>query len=231
MAPIPAPIPRELGEALHPPFVVKPGDTLLIQPAEFDAEVQIPPDQTVLADGTVNLGVYGRPVVAGKLVPEIEAEIQAIVNAKEQPAEPIVITARLIGQRSQVYYVLGEVNGPGAFPITGHEFVLDAIIAAGGLTGKGAEQNIILIRPSTPDDCRAVYPVCYTDIVQLGDTTTNYQLLPGDRLFVAGTGMLDEVLPPGCKKPGVCDRPQFGRHSDGSVSDPIECCPFQMPIP
>jgi len=29
-----------------------------------------------------------------------------------------------------------------------------------------------------------VLPICYRDIVQIGDTSTNYQLLPGDRIFV-----------------------------------------------
>jgi polysaccharide export outer membrane protein len=27
-------------------------------------------------------------------------------------------------------------------------------------------------------------PICYNDIVQVGDTSTNYQLAPGDRIFV-----------------------------------------------
>ena len=62
-----------------------------------------------------------------------------------------------VGRTSKLYYVLGEVNAPGAFPITGSETVLDAIIAAGGLTSKGSEQNIILSRPSTPDGCRSIY--------------------------------------------------------------------------
>ena len=229
MAPVPAPLPRELEKELHPAFVVEPGDTLLVQPAEFDAPIQLPPDQTVLADGTIDLGVYGRPVVAGKLLPQIEAEIQALVNAKEKPEKPIVITARLIGRVSKVFYVLGEVNAPGAFPISGRETVLDGIIAAGGVTSKGAEQNIILSRPTPPDGCRTVYPVCYTDIVQLGDTTTNYQLQPGDRVYVPGRGFFDDILPPGCRKPGPCNRPQYGCWGDGSPPEPVDCCPIPLP--
>ena len=39
-------------------------------------------------------------------------------------------------------------------------------------------------RPTSPDSCRLVLPICYLEIVQHGDTTTNYQLAPGDRIFV-----------------------------------------------
>jgi hypothetical protein len=43
---------------------------------------------------------------------------------------------------------------------------------------------MILSRPTAPDCCRIVVPICYDEIVQHGDTTTNYQLMPGDRIFV-----------------------------------------------
>ena len=35
--PDPAPLPRELDKALHPPYVVEPGDVLLVQPAKYDS--------------------------------------------------------------------------------------------------------------------------------------------------------------------------------------------------
>ncbi|HEX6983757.1 MAG TPA: hypothetical protein VF170_00200, partial [Planctomycetaceae bacterium] len=43
-------------------------------------------------------------------------------------------------------------------------------------------------------DCRTVLPVCWDNIVQLGDTTTNYQLMPGDRVFVPASGCFDMVF-------------------------------------
>lgn len=209
-APNPAPIPRELAKELHTAFMVEPGDTLLVQPAELDAPVRLPPDQMIFPDGTIDLGVYGRPVVAGKPLAQIETEIRQLINAKEKPKEPIGITVRLIGRVSKVYYVLGEVNAPGAFPINGRETVLDGIISAGGLTKRASEQNIVVSRPTPPDGCRVVYPVCYTNIVQLGDTTTNYQLLPGDRIYVPGRGTFDGLIPKRCREDGPCDRPQVG---------------------
>lgn len=219
-APMPPAVARELAKELHPAFVVEPGDVLLVQPADLDAPLRLPPDQTVLADGTIDLGVYGRPVAAGKTLPQIEAEVKQIVHAREKGKDATAVTVRLIGRNSKVYYVLGEVNAPGAFPINGRETVLDGIIAAGGITRRASEQNVVLSRPTPPDGCRVVFPVCYTNIVQLGDTTTNYQLQPGDRIFVPGKGMLEGIFPAKCAKPGPCNGPQAACWWGGGCGTP-----------
>src|SRR5205823_5117681 len=113
------------------------------------------------------------------------------------------ITVRLVNRVSKVYYVLGEVNAPGAFPVAGRETVLDALVAAGGLNSRASQYRIILSRPSTPCACRVVLPVCYRNIVQLGDTSTNYQIQPGDRVFVPARTFIEEYLP-FCDKDLVC---------------------------
>jgi hypothetical protein len=69
--------------------------------------------------------------------------------------------------------------------------VLDGIIAAGNLNARASRRNIILVRPSRPDDCRTVLAICYPEIVQIGDTTTNYQLRPGDRIYVPTAGLFE----------------------------------------
>jgi len=209
-------LPRELKKTLHPAFVVEPGDVLAVQPVEFDSPVRLTGDQPVLPDGTIDLGKYGRPVVAGKTVPVIEAEVQELIKGKEKT--PVQITVRLINRASKVYYVLGEVNAPGAFPINGRETVLDAIIAAGGLTRRAGEKDIILSRPTPPDGCRVVIPICYPQLVQLGDTTTNFQVMPGDRIFVPSRGAFDGLCGDRHKKCGVCDKPQFPCPANGACA-------------
>ena len=207
----PAPeAPRELAKTLHPTHVIEPGDVLLVQPSEIDSPVRLIADQPVHADGTIDLGKYGRPVVAGKTVPEVEAEIQQLVQAKTPWTEG-VLNVRLINKGSKVYYVLGEVASPGAFPLTGRETALDAIIAAGGLTCNASEQNIILSRPTGPCEARDVKPVCYRQIVQLGDTTTNYQIMAGDRIYVPSRSLKERLCPDGCGRTrcGPCVTPQL----------------------
>ncbi len=195
------PLPRELDKRVAPPYTVEPGDVLLVQPADIDSPVRFPGDQPVLPDGTINLGRYGQLEVAGKTIPEIElqarAQIDAILRAQPAPRpsadagdrrEVGPISVRVATRQSKVYYVLGEVNAPGSFTLRGNETVLDGIISAGGLNDRASRRNIILSRPTPPAGCRVVLPVCYSEIVQLGDTSTNYQLAAGDRIYVPTRG-------------------------------------------
>jgi polysaccharide biosynthesis/export protein len=185
-------VPRELDKQILPPYVVEPGDVLVVHPADLDSPVRLPGDQPVLPDGTINLGRYGHVVVAGKTLDEIEVLVRATVEAQTKDAGFIVV--RVVSRPSKVFYVLGEVNAPGAYPLTGRETVLDGIILGGGLNDRASRRNIILSRPTPPESCRVVLPVRLRDIVQLGDTTTNYQLAPGDRIFVPGRTCWEDCL-------------------------------------
>jgi protein involved in polysaccharide export with SLBB domain len=210
--PMPPPVPRELDKTVLTAYVVEPGDGLLVQPVNLDSPARLPADQTVLPDGKIDLGLYGRLLVAGKSVEQIEAQVQSIVQAKTANAGQINV--RLVSRVSKVFYVLGQVNSPGSFPLQGRETVLDGIVAAGGLNARASRVNIILSRPTAPIGCRVVLPVCYRNIVQLGDTTTNYQLQPGDRIYVpamdfwAGIfGEDNDLKKKGCSP---CKGPQCG---------------------
>jgi polysaccharide export outer membrane protein len=184
-------VPRELEKQPLPEYTIEPGDVLLIQASDLDSPVRIPADQPVLPDGTINLGKYGHLQVMGKTVPEIEVMVRqaVLVQAKEAG----FINVRLTSRQSKVYYVIGEVNSPGRFQLNGHETVLDAIMQAGGLNDKASRENIILSRPSKPNCPRIVLPVCWKHIVQLGDSTTNYQIAPGDRIFVSSRSFMSTL--------------------------------------
>ncbi|HTU27704.1 MAG TPA: polysaccharide biosynthesis/export family protein [Pirellulales bacterium] len=184
-------LPRELDKGVLAEYRLQPGDVLLLETESLDSPVRFPGDQTVLPDGTIDLGRYGRREVAGKTVEEIEQEVQELVRAGGDAQTKV--NARLTTMRGAVYYVLGEVNSPGAFPLSGRETVLDGILAAGGISSKASDCNIILSRPSDPHGCRVVLPICYRHIVQMGDTSTNYQLMPGDRIYVATRTLCEQL--------------------------------------
>lgn len=186
-------VPRELDKTVLTAYVIQPGDVLLVEPITLDSPLRFPADQTVLPDGTIDLGRFGRLIVAGKTLEQIESDVQAAIKAIEPEAGPVNV--RLVDPQSAVYYVLGEVNSPGSYPFVGRETVLDAILAAGGLTDKASPCNIILSRPGEPCNCRTVIPICYKHIVQQGDTATNYQIMPGDRVYVATRTLLESLIP------------------------------------
>jgi polysaccharide export outer membrane protein len=227
--PVAVAFPRELDKSVTAPLVVEPGDVLLVTPVNLDSPARLPGDQPVLPDGTINLGQYGRLQVAGKTVEQIQAEIQPLVEAKTKDAGPI--TVRLVTRLSKVFYVLGEVNAPGSFSINGYETVLDAIVAAGGLTENASRRNIILSRPTKPGCPRIVLPICYDDIVQAGDTSTNYQIRPGDRIFVPTRTLIEDLFHhrkecPPCGGPQV---PRLLPPEPGHCDEPDGCGPWMGP--
>jgi polysaccharide biosynthesis/export protein len=211
MTTVPPDVPRELDKRVLPPYLVEPGDVLLVAATDLDSPVRLPGDQPVLPDGTISLGRYGRLVVAGRTIDEIEGLVRGMTLTQNRDPGPISV--RLVSRQSKVFYVLGEVNAPGAYPLSGREAVLDGILAGGGLTDRASRRDIVLVRPTRPGQCRVVLPVCYREIVQLGDTTTNYQLAPGDRIFVPSKASWEDMFgcrhesPPG----GQCQFPCAGR--------------------
>jgi polysaccharide biosynthesis/export protein len=202
-APVPAAVARELDKRPQPPYTAEPGDVVLVQLADIESPIHLPGDQPVMPDGTIHLGKFGRLQVAGKTVEEMETAVKGQVETQAKDAGPI--TVRIVTRQSKVYYVLGEVNAPGAYQLSGRETVLDAVMAAGGLTERASRDDIILDRPTPPDSCRIVLPVCWSEIVQVGDTSTNYQMTAGDRIYVPTRGFLEDF----CSKPSCpCGRPQ-----------------------
>jgi polysaccharide export outer membrane protein len=190
---IPQDLPRELNKTTLAEYRVEPGDGLLVLPSDLESKVRLPSDQTVLADGTIDLGKYGRLYAAGKTVPEIEAGVQAAVKAVEKDEDVGFIDVRLVNRQSKVYYVVGEVTTPGRFQLVGNETVLDGIMTAGGMTDRSSWRDIVLVRP-LGDGTGLVLMVDYGAIVRLGEAATNYQLCPGDRIYVSSRHLLDLIF-------------------------------------
>jgi hypothetical protein len=55
---LPQDLPRELKKATIDAYRVEPGDGLLVVPHDLDTKIRLPADQTILADGTIDLGKY-----------------------------------------------------------------------------------------------------------------------------------------------------------------------------
>jgi protein involved in polysaccharide export with SLBB domain len=85
---------------------------------------------------------------------------------------------------SKNFYVMGDVTAPGRLPVTGKETVLDALHFAGGLLPTAEPKDIRLVRPARGGKPEHVYKVDLEAIMQRGDTRTNYQIFPDDRLVI-----------------------------------------------
>lgn len=154
--------------------------------AEAAAKQQIAGEHLVCPDGTVNLGTYGTVQVAGLT---LDAATMAIEAHLAQYLEAPDVAVDVFAYNSKVYYVITEGGGYGdsvtRFPVTGNETVLDAISQVNGLQSVSSKK-IWVARPAPNNaGCFQVMPVDWRAITKGAETTTNYQILPGDRVFIA----------------------------------------------
>ncbi|MDX2035959.1 MAG: polysaccharide biosynthesis/export family protein [Isosphaeraceae bacterium] len=187
--------PKELEMVSMPPYVVEPPDELEIniRPSLGDQAVT---NVVVQADGIVDLGFSGDVYVAGLTLGQIEDKLRAHlapIAARREIKEPLEVSVRLVnGSQSKFYYVLGTVTTQGRFPIQGNETVLDAILQA-GLRTNSLPEKAYLVRPHPTGGADQVLRIDWCGIKERGDTLTNYQLFPGDRIVVPG-GKAPSVL-------------------------------------
>jgi polysaccharide export outer membrane protein len=207
-------IPNEFKKVSMPDYVVEPPDLIVVEVLEALPGRPISGERLVRPDGRISLSFYGDVYVAGLTVPEVKEKIVlhlrkflhdeqlGLIKSDEETGEPILdpktneyvrieprdsdrVFVDVTAYNSKNYYVLGDVAVPGKLPITGNETVLDALQFANGLMPTAAPQNIRLVRPAPPGACcEQTLPVNLAAITSGGDPTTNYQLMPGDRIIV-----------------------------------------------
>jgi polysaccharide export outer membrane protein len=147
---------------------------------------QIVGEHLVGMDGRVNLGTYGSAYVAGKTIEEARSVIEEQLS---QFLEKPQVVVDVFAYNSKKYYIVTQGAGFGdnvvEAPITGNETVLDAIARIGGIS-QLSSTKIWIARPAPNGvGCEQVLPVNWEDITKGAATATNYQILPGDRLFIA----------------------------------------------
>jgi polysaccharide export outer membrane protein len=137
-------------------------------------------------DGSINLRAYGTVRVAGKTLTEVKLALEKHLSQFLDSPEIFVDIA---GYNSKVYYIITEGAGQGdnvvRVPITGNETVLDAISQIRGLS-QLSSTDIWIARPAPARfGCQQIMPVDWEAITKGGMTATNYQIMPGDRVFIA----------------------------------------------
>jgi polysaccharide export outer membrane protein len=154
--------------------------------AQSRAGQQIRGEHLVRPDGMIGLGLYGGVYVAGKTLPEVKAAVEQHLAQYLYKPE---VSVDVFAYNSKVYYVVTDGAGLGEqvlrAPATGNETVLDAISQINGLPPVSDKDRVWIARPaparSGPDQ---ILPVDWNAIVRGGRTETNYQVFPGDRIYV-----------------------------------------------
>jgi polysaccharide export outer membrane protein len=154
--------------------------------ASTSGQQQVAGEHLIGLDGTINLGTYGSIYVAGMTIAEVKDAVEQ--HLSKYLLDPVV-GVEVFAYQSKNYYIISQGAGLGdgvtRVPITGNETVLDALAQVNGLS-RLASKKIWIARP-VPNErgCDQILPVNYADITAGANTATNFQLLPGDRVFIA----------------------------------------------
>jgi polysaccharide biosynthesis/export protein len=145
----------------------------------------------VRPDGTVGLGIYGQVHVAGMTLLEIRQAIEShLAEYLEQP----IVSVDVVAYNSKVYYIVMDGGGYGEqivrLPCTGNETVLDAVAKIDGLP-QVSSKRMWIARPC-PEDVRKskIISVNWQAITADGVATTNYQIMPGDRIYIQADSLI-----------------------------------------
>jgi polysaccharide biosynthesis/export protein len=226
----PTDVPTELNMITLPPYAIGSPDVLLIsvfalprekgQQATVIGPQSIDGNHLVRPDGTVNLGVWGDVSVAGLTTEQAREAIRRHVynvmrthphadarfTQVDDPSK-LLVAVDVATYNSKMYFVITDGAGFGEqmyqFPIQGHETVLHALANVNGLPAVGSKKHVWVAR-RTPNcnQPEQILPVDYIGVTQHGIAATNYQLLPGDRVYVRADeafridGYLQKILTP-----------------------------------
>ena len=141
-------------------------------------------------DGTVTLGQYGSVRVAGLTLDEAR---MMVANQLESEFVNPKVSISVFAYNSKAIYVVTQGGGLGddlvRLPYTGNETVIDALSQINGTTYVSSS-NMWIARPGRDSSQPLRLPIDWEAITQNADVRTNYQLLPGDRVFIAHNKMV-----------------------------------------
>ncbi|HTU17421.1 MAG TPA: polysaccharide biosynthesis/export family protein [Gemmataceae bacterium] len=166
--------------------------TVSVTLAQFRGVQQTRGEHLVQMDGCISLGSYGCVHVTGLTVSQAKCVIEKHLSRWLLNPE---ISLSVAAFNSKVYYVIFDGGGYGQqvfrLPITGKDTVLDAISQINGLPPVSSSRKIWVARPTpAKKGCYQILPVNWRVLTQAGDTETNYQLFPGDRIYVKANSLL-----------------------------------------
>ena len=174
-APPPAAADEEVGFADE--YRIGAGDALSINVwRNDDLSVSVP----VRPDGKISVPLAGDIEVGNKTPEEVSANITELLSKFiRDPYVTVIVTTMGSDQYRSRVRVTGAVNAPLSIPYRQGMTVLDVVLEAGGLTEFANPSKAILYRKngdSVPLDLRG--------ILNRGDMSTNYSLVPGDVITV-----------------------------------------------
>jgi polysaccharide export outer membrane protein len=152
-----------------------PGDKLRI---EVYRDAQLSQSLQVRPDGKITLPLIGDVPAEGRTSTELRDAL--VTSLKEYNTNPVV-TVIVVETVPPMFYVMGEVNTPGTFPIKGQVSAVQALAMAGGFKDFAKTKNIRILRKGAGGPEHNV-TFNYKDATEAKGPTVYVQ--PGDTIIV-----------------------------------------------
>lgn len=157
-------------------YLIDIGDVLEIHVWKEEA---LSKEVFVRLDGRISLPLVGDIIAVGSTPMELSKIIgDKLSDIMEEPS----VSVMLKSSNSRVYYMVGNITKPGAYPINTPTNLLQAIARAGGLGEWADKDDIIIVRRSSGKDTMLSFD--YEKFVKGKDLSQNIMLQYGDTVIV-----------------------------------------------
>jgi polysaccharide export outer membrane protein len=177
----PASLADETVGAVSDSYIIGPADELTLfvwRNQELSVTAQVRPD------GRITTPLITDMVAAGKTPAQLADDIRAALAQYIQEPLVSVIVNRPQGSFSQQIRIVGAAVRPTALPYRANMTVMDAMIAAGGLSEFAAGDRAKLIRADRSSGQQREYDLHLTTLLRRGDIRANVRLEPGDVIII-----------------------------------------------
>jgi polysaccharide export outer membrane protein len=168
--------PREADKGQEGEYLLRPGDVVQVFVWK---EPDLTRDATVRLDGRITMPLLGDIEASGRTPQELGNEL---ATRLQKLLENPVVTVSLAQPNSSRFFVIGMVNQPGGFPLTGRVTVLQALALAGGFKDYAKTDKILIIRGASGSPTAT--PFNYKKIEDGSDLAQNAVLRAGDTILV-----------------------------------------------
>lgn len=158
---VPAAAPAQAPEAVQPDdYTLGPGDRIRV--TVFGHE-DLSGEFTISETGTVSLPLAGTLVLGNAAL----AEAERIAEEALKPDYLLNPRVSIEVLDYRPFYIIGEVNDPGAYPYVNGMTVNEAVALGGGFTYRARKNRVAVIRAT--DATRTEVSIPVTDVVLPGD--------------------------------------------------------------
>ncbi|MBI2267709.1 MAG: SLBB domain-containing protein [Armatimonadetes bacterium] len=180
------------GDTVYFPYLPLPGRSVTLlgyvtKPGVYEIVEGKNLLEVLLEAGGLREGADGRRTVVHRGGRQIPVDAEAILAGNLSGNIPILPgDVVMVPERKDQIIILGEVTRPGLYPLRGGETVLELIGRAGGITSKGLQRDIQVVRgdPGAPE----LVKVNLDKLVKERDLAQNVVLQPGDIVYIPARG-------------------------------------------